>query len=186
MKVKKHMHTKKNRESINTTWRNFRPGITNSVEAGETALLVPAKLLPSVLSVKLPSLEKLEAVKDNTVFEAAAALPWCTGGSRSKPSFWSELPWSFCIKVLWVVMKALHVVLIWGADPVRTGKLLDLTLSSCFSGCCPPREQGRWCFCFFAIPAQNMLIASLVWADLPIHNWRMFLIKISTAATFSS
>lgn len=73
MNVRKHIHTKKNRESSNTMLMNFLPGITKSVEAGETPLLRPAELLQSILSVKLPILEKLEAVKENIVLEDAVA-----------------------------------------------------------------------------------------------------------------
>lgn len=83
------MHTKKNLESINTTLRNFLPGIASSVEAGETPLLMLAELLQPVLSAKLPILEKLEAVKENIVLEeavaAAATLLRCANVSGSRP-----------------------------------------------------------------------------------------------------
>lgn len=159
------MQTKKNRESINALLINVLPGIIRSVEAEETAWLLLAKLLPSVLSVKLPILEKLEAVQD--IRGPVPAGAEAGSGSGSRQPFWLEHPWKLCKKVFLVEMRALCVMLIRKEDPFRMGKLLDLKLSSCFSGFCLSREQGRCCF---DIPVKNILKASLIWAELPVHN----------------
>lgn len=81
------MQTKKNRESINALLINVLPGIIRSVEAEETAWLLLAKLLPSVLSVKLPILEKLEAVQDIRGPVPAGAEAGSGSGSGSRQPF---------------------------------------------------------------------------------------------------